>query len=76
MVAPEADPEEAPTAVRYVEDGLYDLETDPYELHNLAGLRSHRDVADALKQHLISRMAEIGEPRPIVEPPSSTASTT
>ncbi|CAA9456176.1 MAG: Putative sulfatase [uncultured Rubrobacteraceae bacterium] len=76
VVAPEADPKEDPFAERYVEDGLYDLESDPYELHNLTGLRSHRDVADTLKRHLIARMVEIGEPNPIVEPPSSIASTT
>jgi arylsulfatase A-like enzyme len=35
--APEADPKEDPTAERYVEDGLYDLKADPYELVNLAG---------------------------------------
>jgi arylsulfatase A-like enzyme len=67
VVAPEADPKEDPTAQRYVEDGLYDLKADPYELDNLAGLRPHRDVAQALKQQLISRMDEIGEPKPIVE---------
>jgi hypothetical protein len=41
--------------------------SDPYELHYLAGFWSHTDVA--LKQHLISCMVEIGEPRPIIEPP-------
>ena len=76
VVAPEADPKEDSASERYVEDGLYDLKADPYELRNLAGLRSHRDVTDTLKQHLISRMVEIGEPNPIIEPPSSTASTT
>jgi len=76
VVAPEADPKEDPFAERYVEDSLYDLKSDPYELHNLTGLRSHRDVADTLKHRLISRMVEIGEPYPIIEPPSNTASTT
>jgi arylsulfatase A-like enzyme len=66
-VAPGTDPKVDPTAGRYVEDGLYDLRADPYELDNLAGLRSHRDVSQALKQRLISRMVEIGEPQPIVE---------
>ena len=76
VVAPEADPKEDPSAERYVEDGLYDLKADPYELRNLAGLRSHTDVADTLKHHLIARMVEIGELHTIVEPPSSTPSTT
>jgi arylsulfatase A-like enzyme len=67
VVAPGTDPKVDPTAGRYVEDDLYDLRADPYELDNLAGLRSHRDVSQALKQRLISRMVEIGEPKPIVE---------
>ena len=71
VVAPEADPKDDSFAEHYVENGLYDLKADPYELHNLADLRSHRDVADALKQHLIARMVEIGEPKPIVDPPWS-----
>ena len=71
VVAPEADPKDDSFAEHYVEDGLYDLKADPYELHNLAGLRSHRDVADELMHHLIARMVEIGEPKPIVEPPWS-----
>jgi arylsulfatase A-like enzyme len=71
VVAPEADPKDDSSAEHYVEDGLYDLKTDPYELHNLAGLRSHRDIANELKQHLISRMIDIDEPKPIVEPPWS-----
>jgi arylsulfatase A-like enzyme len=71
VVAPEADPKDDSSAEHYVEDGLYDLKTDPYELHNLAGLRSHRDIVNELKQHLISRMIDIDEPKPIVEPPWS-----
>ena len=69
VVAPEADPGEDPSAERYVEDGLYDLKTDPYELHNLTGFGSHIGVADALRQKLVARMVESGEPRPIVGPP-------
>jgi hypothetical protein len=58
-----------PSAARYVEDGLYDLKTDPYELHNLTGFGSHTGVADASRQKLVARMVESGEPRPIVGPP-------
>ena len=76
VVAPGADPKGDSTAERYVEDGLYDLKTDPYELRNLSGLRSHREVSETLKHRLISRMVDIGEPKPIIEPSPSSASTT
>lgn len=51
----------------YVEQFLYDLRTDPWELNNLAGLESHRAVADLMKQRLITRMVEAGEAAPIIE---------
>jgi arylsulfatase A-like enzyme len=53
---------------RYVEQYLYDLEADPYELTNLAGLESHREVADVLQERLIRRMTEAGEAAPTVQP--------
>jgi arylsulfatase A-like enzyme len=68
VVAPEADPEEDSSAERYVEDGLYDLKTDPYELHDLGGLASHTSVTDALRRKLLASMVDIGEPRPVVGP--------
>ena len=75
VVAPGADPKKDPTAERYVEDGLYDLQADPYELRNLSGLRSHREISETLKHRLISRMVDVGEPKPIIEPSSGSAST-
>ncbi|MGG1515394.1 sulfatase-like hydrolase/transferase [Paenibacillus oryzisoli] len=47
---------------RYEESYLYDLLSDPYELRNLIGVASHREVADAMKARLLRRMAEAGEP--------------
>lgn len=44
--APNSSRTDAPGSDRYVEEFLYDLETDPYELTNLIGLESHRAVAD------------------------------
>jgi hypothetical protein len=49
---------------RYAEAFLYDLQADPYELTNLIGLESHREVADRLRGRLIRRMVEVGEPKP------------
>lgn len=52
---------------RYVEQYLYDLEADPYELRNLAGSRKHREVAAELSERLIRRMVEAGEAAPVIE---------
>ncbi len=61
-------------ADRYVETELYDLAADPYELTNLIGLESHRRTADVLRQRLLRRMQEAGEPAPaIVAAPSVPA---
>ncbi|MFH1566548.1 MAG: sulfatase-like hydrolase/transferase [Gemmatimonadota bacterium] len=53
---------------RYVEQYLYDLQHDPYELRNLIGLESHRGVAEVLAERLRRRMAEAGEAAPQIEP--------
>ncbi|TVY08649.1 sulfatase-like hydrolase/transferase [Paenibacillus cremeus] len=50
----------------YQEEFLYDLAADPYELHNLAGVESYREVADQLKVRLIARMTEAGEAAPVI----------
>ncbi|OLF14050.1 arylsulfatase [Actinophytocola xinjiangensis] len=67
-VAPDADPWEEPGADRYVEYALHDLDNDPAELTNLAGLTSHRRVADELRERLVRRMVEAGEAAPVIEP--------
>ncbi|MCF6525362.1 sulfatase-like hydrolase/transferase [Streptomyces sp. JJ36] len=54
-------------AGRYVETELYDLAADPYELDNLAGLDSHREVAGALREALLRWMARVGEAQPVIE---------
>ncbi|MGA8117972.1 MAG: sulfatase-like hydrolase/transferase, partial [Actinocatenispora sp.] len=45
-------------ADRYVETELYDLTADPHELNNLAGLDTHRAVADELRERLRARMVQ------------------
>ncbi len=52
---------------RYVEQYLYDLEADPYELTNLIGAESHQEVAAVMRERLIRRMTEAGEPPPAIE---------
>ena len=56
-----------PGSDRYVEQFLYDLQADPYELTNLIGLESHQEVAAVMRERLKRRMEEVGEPIPEVE---------
>ena len=67
-VARDADPWNDAGADRYVEEALYDLDADPYELTNLAGLPSHAELAGELRERLIRRMVAAGEPAPVIEP--------
>jgi len=67
-VAQDADPWDEAASSRYREQALYDLASDPYELVNLAGLRSHRKEAAALRERLLRRIAEAGEAEPVIEP--------
>jgi hypothetical protein len=66
-VAPDADTRSDMGSERYVEEFLYDLEADPYELTNLIGVESHQGVAARLRQRLIERMVEAGEAAPTIE---------
>lgn len=52
----------------YVEQYLYDLDADPYELQNLTGLAAFRPVADDLRERLIARMVAAGESTPAITP--------
>ncbi len=74
VVAPESDSRRAAGADRYVEEYLYDVAADPYELTNLLGFSSHQDVAATLRERLIRRMVEAGEAAPTIEPAPSRPS--
>jgi len=50
----------------YVEQYLYDLESDPYELFNLVNLESHERVAAVMRERLKRRMVEAGEREPTI----------
>jgi arylsulfatase A-like enzyme len=52
----------------YVEDFLYDLQADPHELRNLAGVTSHARVSEVLRKRLIDRMVAAGEAAPQILP--------
>ena len=64
VVAPAADPWRDSGAPIYSEESLYDLFADPYELSNLVGYRSHRQVQNVLKGKLIDLIVDSGEPSP------------
>ncbi len=65
--APDGRGGQDPGAERYVEEYLYDLDADPYELTNLIGLDSHREVARTMAERLLRRMVAAGEAPPVIE---------
>ena len=62
--APDKSGRDDPDSPVYVEQYLYDLESDPHEQHNLVGQPEHRAVADELIEILLRRMSEAGEGEP------------
>ncbi|MGB0654451.1 MAG: sulfatase family protein [Pirellulales bacterium] len=42
---------------------LFDLDQDPYEMHNLAGERTHAELVKKLTSRLLSELSETGDPR-------------
>ena len=72
--APEAHRKGLAGADQYKEQYLYDLQADPYELNNLIGLESHREVAQIMKERLLRRMKLAEEvPPSIIEAPEGRA---
>jgi arylsulfatase A-like enzyme len=68
VVAPDKHGWNDASSDHYVEEFLYDLQADPYELTNLIGLESHQRVSAVLRERLIRRMAEAGEEAPVIQP--------
>jgi arylsulfatase A-like enzyme len=69
--APGKDGWAEPAAQSYAEELLYDLHADPYELTNLAGLESHRAVAERMRSLLMRRIREVEESEVSIEPAPS-----
>ena len=67
--APDKHPMNDSASDTYVEQYLYDLHSDPYELQNLIQVDVYRDVADALRERLIARMKTVGEAVPTIQSP-------
>ena len=53
-------------SMEYTETFLYDLEHDPYELHNLINSKAHENVCKVLSEKLKKLMVEAGEEEPII----------
>ena len=66
--APESHGTQNAGSDRYMEQYLYDLEADPYELCNLIGMKSHEEAARIMRQRLVRRMVEAGEDAPEIQP--------
>ncbi len=45
----------------YIEDELYDLKADPWELNNLMGYQSHKKVCEIMRERLYKRFSQVGE---------------
>ena len=48
----------------YADDFLYDLQSDPWELTNLIGMPSFKEVVTDMRSRLVRRMESCGEPEP------------
>lgn len=70
--APDKDGSTHPGSDHYVEQYLYDLDSDPYELQNLINIEAYREVADELQARLIARMQAAGEEAPTITAAPST----
>ena len=68
VVAPELSGWREPASDTYTEEYLYDLEADPYELHNLIGYDAYDGLKAVLRKRLIHRMVEARETAPSITP--------
>lgn len=68
VFAPEVTDPRQPWSDRYVERHLYDLRNDPNEIVNLAGRNDTKEIAARLRERLIARIVENGEPKPQITP--------
>ncbi|MDO5416843.1 MAG: sulfatase-like hydrolase/transferase [Lachnospiraceae bacterium] len=66
--APDKHPIHDSGSEEYTETFLYDLEHDPYELHNLIHSEAHAPVCRVLAEKLKACMAQAGETIPVIHP--------
>lgn len=68
VYAPDKNGGKDPESDVYVEEFLYDLEADPYELNNLIGLESHQEVTRVMRQRLLRHIADVEGKQPRIDP--------
>ncbi len=66
--APDKKGGQDPASDTYVEEFLYDLEADPYELNNLVGLESHAEVTRVMRGRLLRHIAKVEGCQPAIQP--------
>ena len=66
MEALDKNPSKDAGSPEYTETFLYDLEHDPYELHNLIQSQAHERVCAVLADKLIKHMEDAGEQTPVI----------
>ena len=66
--APDINGLDVPAADRYVEEFLYDLRADRYELCNLAGNPAHAEISRLLRQRLISCIRDVEGKEVVIDP--------
>jgi len=64
--APDKDGRRDPASDTYIEQYLYDLQADPYELTNLVNSGAHEVVRVVMRERLLRRMADSGEGPPTI----------
>jgi arylsulfatase A-like enzyme len=65
---PDAKDPQQPWSEHYIERHLYDLRSDPNEIVNLAGRADMKEISAKLRERLIARIVENGEPKPAITP--------
>lgn len=68
VTAPDKNGHDHASSDVYVEEYLYDLKADPYELHNLIGAESHQEVSQVLRERLIKRIKAVENMDTTIEP--------
>ncbi len=67
VIDPEAH-NHTPNSSRYQEYQLYDLAADPHQIINMAGRSEYRAISAHLRQRLLTRIQEAGEPAAEIAP--------
>jgi arylsulfatase A-like enzyme len=62
-------PQSQKSSPHYNEYILYDRFADPFQHVNLAGRAETRDISAHLRERLLARITEAGDPKPAIDPP-------